>query len=428
MTLTITLIVSVLVAGCGGSQPSQASVTPGPSASGGAAPRSSPSTIPSLGPAAVDLPAPERLTELISGWRSRNEAPGVIVGMRIGDGEPLIVVDGEDADSGAPLPADAVFDVLSITKTFAGAVALDLIDDGKLGLDDPIETYVPGFPNGDRITVRHLLAHTSGLVPQWTEIGETPYSEEAWDFFVSGGAPDLGHPNLEHSFTPEELLEFVKDRPLEFSPGEGARYSNVNTILLGEVIEAVTGTDIGTAYRERLLDPLGLRDTYDRATEDGPPPIPGRWRDERGTHSTTEIHSDRASFTFYGGGGGMVSTAADLLDFGVAFLREGALDRVDLSQSRFQVTPNGTGLGVIPWSIDNGACVFTTFGYTPAAGDCGPFDAVTGVGNSAWGSSMLAYFPRWDLTVVAYSNAGSGMPSEVEGLLDEIVTSMFRGQ
>ena len=133
----------------------------------------------------------------------------MVLGMRFGDGEPLIVADGEDADSGAPLTADGAFEIASITKTFTGALALDLIDAGELGLDDTIEAYVKGFPNGDRITIRHLLTHASGLYPPWLEVGDTPYSQEITDLVSS---------DLEHSFTPEEVLELVKDRPLQFRP------------------------------------------------------------------------------------------------------------------------------------------------------------------------------------------------------------------
>jgi D-alanyl-D-alanine carboxypeptidase len=358
----------------------------------------------------LELPAPQQLTELIAGWRSRHAVPGVVVGMRLGGGEPLIVVDGEDVESGAPLPAEGPFEIASITKTFTGALALDLIDSGELGLDDPIESYVEGFPNGDRITIRHLLTHTSGLYPAWIEVGDTPYTQEITDLITS---------DLEHSFTPEEMIELVKDRPLRFSPGQGVGYSNVNTILLGEVIEAVTGADIATAYRERLLIPLGLRDTYYRATEPGPRPLAGLFRSDGPVENSGDL-PDRAILSFLGAAGGMVSTPEDLLDWGVAFLRDGAAGREDLSLSRFQVAPNGTALGVIPWSIDSGACVF--------GGECSAFDAVTGIGLSGAASSMVAYFPRRDLTVVAFSNAGIGMPSEVDGLVAEIMRSMVEGR
>jgi D-alanyl-D-alanine carboxypeptidase len=360
---------------------------------------------------AFELPAAQRLSELISGWRSRNDVPGAIVGMRLGDGEPLIVVDGEDVESGAPLAADGAFEIASITKTFTGALALDLIDAGELGLDDTIDLYVKGFPNGDRITIRQLLTHTSGLHPLWVEVGDTPYSQEISDLLLSDPEP----------FTPDSVLELVKDRPLQFSPGQGVAYSNVNTILLGEVIEAVTGSDLTTAYRERLLTPLGLDDTYYRPTEAGPRPLPGIYRWQNGEpESSADVpeRNERIIMSLGGAAVGMVSTPDDLLDWGVAFLRDGASGREELSSSRFQVAPNGTALGVIPWSIDSGACVFGV--------ECSGFDAVTGIGLGIGTSSMVAYFPRWDLTVVALKNTGFGMPPEVEDLVAQMMRSFFR--
>jgi D-alanyl-D-alanine carboxypeptidase len=358
---------------------------------------------------AFELPDPRQLKGLITSWRARHDVPGAVIGMRVGDGEPLILVDGEDVASGGPYPAEGPFELASITKTFTGALALDLIDAGKLGLDDPIRKYVKQFPNGDRITIRHLLTHTSGLYPQWAEVGDTPFSQEMVELVAS---------DLEHSFTPEEVIELVKDRPLQFPPGHGVGYSNVNTILLGEAIEGVTGTDITTAYHERLLVPFGLQDTYFRATEPGPAPVAGLYRFGGPIESTAYL-PDRAIQSFVGAGAGMVSTPDDLLDWGVAFLREGARDHVDLSQSRFQVAPNGTALGVIPWSIDSGACIF--------GGECSNFDAVTGIGQLLGTSSMVAYFPRWDLTVVAFKNTGFGMPPEVEDLVAQMMRSMVGG-
>ncbi len=344
--------------------------------SSGATPGShiAPSPTMSNDAAPFELPDPLRLTSLIAKWRSTNGVPGVVVGMRLGDGESMIVADGEDVDSGAPLASDGVFEIASITKTFTGALALGLIDAGQLGLDDTIGAYVNGFPNGDRITIRHLLTHTSGLYPLWVEVGDTPYSQALTDLVLS---------DLKHLFTPEEVLDLVRDRPLQFAPGQGIGYSNVNTILLGEVIEAVTGADITTAYRERLLIPSGLEDTYYRSTEAGPRPLPGLIRWEGGPAQSTAGGPDTAMVSLGGAAVGMVTTPEDLLDWGVAFLRDGALDGEDLSMSRFQVAPNGTALGVIPWSIIHGACVF--------GGECAPFDAVTGIGLSAGTSSMVAY-------------------------------------
>src|SRR5262245_7384492 len=230
---------------------------------------------------------------------------------------------------------------------------------------------------------------------------------------------DLVASDLEHSFTPEEVLELVKDRPLQFPPGQSVSYSNVNPILLGEVIEAVTMTDLTTAYHERLLTPLGLEDTYYRATELGPRPLAGLFSfDDSAPPQSTGDLPDQAILSFVGAGGGMVSTPADLLDWGSAFLRDGALGHVDLAQSRFQVAPNGTALGVIPWSIDRGACIF--------GGECSSFDAVTGIGQLVGTSSFVGYFPQWDLTVVAFKNTGLGMEPEVEDLVAMMMRTHVR--
>ncbi len=192
------------------------------------------------GSSAFDAPSPGAATalrELARTWRVEHGVPGVVVGIRFGDGEPLIVADGLDAGGDTPLSVDATFEIASITKTFTAALVLDLIDEGVLRLDDP-SAYVPSFPNADRITIRHLLTHTSGLYPQWVEMGDTPYGDAAVALVVE---------DLERRFTIEEALDAVKDRPLQFEPGGGVQYSNVNTILLGAVIEAVTG-EVPRAY------------------------------------------------------------------------------------------------------------------------------------------------------------------------------------
>ena len=104
--------------------------------------------------------------------------------------------------------------IASITKTFVGALALQLIDEGKLGLDDTVAKTVD-FPNGDRITVSELLTHTSGLPPEGDDgVGPSPY-QDAFYKLVLG--------NLDKQFTPAEILAFVRDRPLEFDPGTGVQ-------------------------------------------------------------------------------------------------------------------------------------------------------------------------------------------------------------
>ena len=359
--------------------------------------------------AGTGVPDADLLRSIAGDWRSSVGAPGVVVGARVGDGVPVIVAVGDVSDGSAPLSADATFEIASITKTFTGRLILDLADQGLLSLDDPLARWLPDFPGADRITIRQLLTHTSGIPPQWTENGSTPWSDEMLALVIS---------DLEHQFTPEEVLALVGDRPLRFEPGKGIQYSNVNAILLGQVVAAVTDTDYATALHERLLTPLGLTDTAYRGIDEGQHATGGVGRLPDGTAYDTGTMPDRALLSFMGAAGAMVATPGDLLDWGVDDLRAGALGATDLAHSRFQVSPEGTALGVIPWSSRTGFCIF---------GDCsGPamYDAVTGIGLSPGTSSMVAYLPDSDLTLIALSNSSA---TEVDGLMARLVSALVPG-
>jgi len=199
---------------------------------------------PRLDTTVLAVPTAAALQPIVDQWRQQTESPGTIVAVRVGTGPASIVVSGSDAKSGAPLDAHVPYAIASITKTFVGALVLQLVDEGKLALDDPLSKYVATFPNADRITLRELLTHTSGIPPEGDDAGPSIYSD-AWE--------ELLLANLAKTFTADEILDFVHDRPLMFEPGTGVQYSNINMILLGKVVEAVTGTDLTTAFHQRLL-------------------------------------------------------------------------------------------------------------------------------------------------------------------------------
>jgi CubicO group peptidase (beta-lactamase class C family) len=146
-----------------------------------------------------------------------------------------------DIAKGEPLTPDTVFRLGSITKQFAAAVVLQLVAEGKLSLDDPLTKFVPGYPEpGGHATVRQLLNHTSGIqsytgIPGWM-------------------ASDKVH--TPHT-TAEMIAEF-RDQPAEFAPGEKWNYNNSGYVLVGAVIEAVTGKPWYEAVAERITGPLGL--------------------------------------------------------------------------------------------------------------------------------------------------------------------------
>jgi CubicO group peptidase (beta-lactamase class C family) len=135
------------------------------------------------------------------------------------------------------------FHVASVTKPFTAAAVLLLEERGKLSLDDSVSRHLPGYPNGDRIRIKHLVEQTAGIPnlgggPDWARQERLPY-------------------------TTEELVALFKDLPLEFEPGSQSRYSNSNYNLLTLIIEKVSGQSYESFLRENIWNPLGLRTTVD---------------------------------------------------------------------------------------------------------------------------------------------------------------------
>lgn len=153
-----------------------------------------------------------------------------------------------DLASGRPARADGHFRIGSITKTFVAVVLLQLVDEGRLVLDDPIDRYLPGVvPNGDRITVRQILHHDSGLYDYASEPG---YSTNRWR-----GAARFD------DYSPYQLLEVAFSKDPDPEPGVVWDYSNTNYVVAGLLIEELTGQPYGAEVQRRILEPLELVDT-----------------------------------------------------------------------------------------------------------------------------------------------------------------------
>lgn len=151
------------------------------------------------------------------------------------------------ADLGKRVPAtpSTVYRVGSITKPFTATAVMQLRDQGKLQLDDPVVKYLPWFkvksrfPEGPAITVRQLLSHSSGLP-----------SEAAFPYWTDGKFPSR-----------EQIIESLPQQEAVFEPETKLKYSNLNYFLLGEIVSAVSGTSYADYVRKNILDPLGMRDT-----------------------------------------------------------------------------------------------------------------------------------------------------------------------
>ncbi|MDQ3880071.1 MAG: beta-lactamase family protein, partial [Chloroflexota bacterium] len=177
--------------------------------------------------------------------------PGLAVAVTLPNGATWSAGSGvTDFGTDRAVDGDTMFTIASITKTFVAALTLRLVEEGVIGLDDPLSRWVDGVTTGDRITIRQLLAHTSGV----------------GDFFRDGSGliPALLR-DPTRVWKPREVLEYT-GAPY-WAPGDGWAYSNSNYVLLGLVIREATGTSVGDAMRTRLLEPVGLDHTFLRPDE-----------------------------------------------------------------------------------------------------------------------------------------------------------------
>jgi D-alanyl-D-alanine carboxypeptidase len=171
-------------------------------------------------------------------------APGAIMAVRTPEGTWVATVGYQDWDRTVPVTADLNQRIGSVTKTFTVTALMQLAEQGKLSLDDPIDTYVSGMPNGSA-TLGDLAAMRSGI-PSYT------FDQSFQDtIFSSPTTP----------WTPQQLVDLVKgDEPM-FAPGTMTFYSNTNLVLLGMVIEQVTGKPVAQVFEEQIFQPLGLQHT-----------------------------------------------------------------------------------------------------------------------------------------------------------------------
>ncbi len=216
---------------------------------------------------------------------------GATLGVSIADRGTWIGASGfADAARTTPMTPDDRFRVGSVTKTFTGAVVLQLVDEGVVTLDDPLERWYPGFPNGKQITIRQLLGHTSGI----------------YDFLADPSFDE----SARHQHT--DMVNVAASHAAQFTaPGAAFSYSNTNFILLGLVIEAATHTPYAANVGSRLFGPVGLADTF---VDDDPSTLSYvRGFAAQGAAWVDVTARDSASVAW--SAGAVVSTARDLLSW-----------------------------------------------------------------------------------------------------------------
>ena len=263
-------------------------------------------------------------------------APGFNVGIWIpGEGEWQNSFGVADKETAEKMSLDNHFRIGSITKTFVITAVLQLVDKGDISLDDKISKYIDNVPNGDKITIRQLANMTSGLAN---------YSEdEEWVKKVIYTKNDRNVPT-------SELLDVAFKLPPTFAPGKGWHYSNTNTVLLGQVIEKVSGLSLDKYLQENIFTPLALENTSFPLDEKMPSPYAHGYTKQTLDEKEADATFNNPSWT--NAAGQMVSTFADLKIWAKA-LGTGALLSEDAFKERLTwvtLPPNTAkrkyGLGV----------------------------------------------------------------------------------
>jgi D-alanyl-D-alanine carboxypeptidase len=264
-------------------------------------------------------------------------ADGVVVGVRTPDGAWTEAFGLADRGTGMAMATDEYFRVGSITKTFTGTLVLQLVQRGELSLDDTIDEYVDGVPNGGEVTIRMLLDMTSGIASYTLD-------QHVADTY-------LATPTRE--WAPQELLAAGLSLDPLFAPGAEFNYSNTNFILLGTVIEEVTGRPYAEVLRSEILTPLELNDTSFPSTSDIPAPHPiGSTLQGTADDSREPVDATGWNPSFSWTAGQMISTVDDLLEWGHALATgQGVLDE-ETSIERLTSFPGEQGYGYAVGCID----------------------------------------------------------------------------
>jgi len=290
-----------------------------------------------------------------------------------------------DLENSVPASEKSVYRIGSITKMFTAAAILLLVEDGKVNLDDPITEYLPEYPSGAKVTIRHLLNHTSGIV-SFTSLPD----------HRAGMRKDRSH---------EETLARFKDKPLEFPPGEKFSYCNSGYYLLGMVIEIASEKTYEEFLQERIFDPLKLDSThYDHHLKI----IPNRARGYS-IRGEKKINAPYVSMKQPFAAGALVSTTRDLIKWQRGLV-ENKLLRPDSYKQMIQpgLLNDGKkskyGLGCFV-EILNGHVAIRHGGGIPGF------------------LTELAYFPEIDLTVIVLCNSNRVSPRK---MANKIALSLLR--
>ncbi|MEF9880898.1 serine hydrolase domain-containing protein [Streptomyces sp. P9-A4] len=278
-----------------------------------------------------------------------NGAPGAMARFTGPEGVRSRTAGVQDRVSGAPMDIHSRFRIGSVSKTFSTVVLLQLVQEGKLELDASVNTYLPGLLPDDRITVRHLLTHRSGLAD---------YTNAMFEHTVPGFEAVRNR-----VFSYQELVDLSLSEPRTTEPGVSYKYSNANFVVVGMLIEKATGRPLSDAYERRIFEPLKLRKTSYVHPDTR----------IKGAHVRGYLHPDEdggalvdsteQTVSWAQSAGAVISSPADLNTFTSALMR-GRLLSPAMMDAMTTVTPTDTtntrfyGLGLRRYDLSCGTRVY----------------------------------------------------------------------
>ena len=315
----------------------------------------------------------EKLVDSLIATQLKTNEPGVSV--LIAEKDNIVykkAFGSANIELNVSMQPDMIFRIGSITKQFTATGILQLVEQGKISLQDSIQKYIKDFPSKDYpITIENLLTHTSGI-PDYSN-GDTthnPYIER-------------------HDFTPEQIIKYFDYMPLEFKPGTKFNYSNSGYVLLAYIIEKVAGENYRQYIKENVIDRAGLQHTlFDDEHTIIPNRVEGYTRD-RGFFENCEYQT--ASMAF--GCGDLMSTTEDLYKWNNALLAYKLVSKETLNKA------------FTPYKLSDGS--YTNYGYGWFVDSFG-IKRIHHEGQVSGFTAFEEYYPDKDVYVSILTNQLSG--------------------
>jgi CubicO group peptidase (beta-lactamase class C family) len=312
------------------------------------------------------------------------------------NGQEVATVARGESMTGVPATEDMHFRNGSVVFSYLGTVLLQLVDEGKVGLDDTIDTWLPDLPSSGRVTLRMLANSTSGYI----------------DYVPMDSFEDALKKEPFAAWTDDELIKMSTDQPLLYEPGTNWSYSHANWVILAKTLTAITGKPVDELIRERITEPLGMNGTQSYQTAYIPEPVLHAYSSSRGTYEESTFWDP--SWTT-AKGAVMISDIDDLVTSARAI---GTGKLLSSKSYEEQLAPTTVGLGVAPENCPKSAC--SSFVKQQPT-------AYFGIGNVVLGGWVLqnpqfsgygavqAYLPSEDLAIAAAATQDEDAEEGVNG-------------